>query len=200
VTEVNLLPPELRRRQRARQLTMAVVAGMAALVLLMLVLFVFEGTRLASANKQLAAQDAANTQLQGEINGLQRFDQLKQDVQSRQALAASLTQGEVMWSGVLHDLSLVIPSPVYLTQFTGTLSSSPGSTQTLPNGAGLVGSLQFQGVAQGHPDVATWLTRLEQVTGWVNPWVSTAQLTEVGITFSGTVDLTPDATAQGASP
>ncbi len=200
MTEVNLLPPELRRRQRARQLTLAVVAAMAGLVLLMLVLFLFEGTRLASANKQLATQDAANAQLQGEISGLQRFDQLKQEVQARQALASSLTQGEVMWSGVLHDLSLVIPGPVYLTSFLGTLSSAPGTSATVANTSGLVGNLQFQGVAQIHPDVATWLTRLEQVTGWVNPWVSSAQKTDAGITFSGTVDLTPGATANGAGP
>jgi hypothetical protein len=73
-------------------------------------------------------------------------------------------------------------------------------------GPTLIGSIQFQGTASDHPTVARWLTRLEQVNGWVNPWISTSsKLSDEGtstadskVQFSGTVDLTVDATANGS--
>jgi Tfp pilus assembly protein PilN len=210
MTEVNLLPADLRRRQRTRQLTSA-AAGLAALVVLLLLLvFLYESGRLSTANNHLDEQNATNAQLQSQITDLQRFDQLKGDVDQRQALVDGLLQEQVMWSGVLHDVSMVIPGQVYLTQVSGLITESPGSTDTLATPAGILGAIQFQGVALDHPDVALWLTRLEQVDGWENPWVTVSQKTTSTVTsgattgttvnFTGSVDLTADATANGRAP
>jgi hypothetical protein len=87
---------------------------------------------------------------------------------------------------------------VYLTSFGGQLTTAPGQTSTLANSSGLIGSLQFEGVSLSHPDVALWLTRLEEVTGWVNPWVSTETKSDEGVKFSGSVDLTQQAAESGA--
>ena len=50
------------------------------------------------------------------------------------------------------------------------------------------------GPALNPQTVATWLTRLESVKGWVNPWSSSATLTAVGQPYTTTtsVDLTTD--------
>ena len=48
---------------------------------------------------------------------------------------------------------------------------------------------------RGRASLSTWLTRLEQVEGWVNPWMSTISRRDQGgsiYTFSSGVDLTPD--------
>lgn len=206
MTEVNLLPPELRRRQRSRQLSATVLLAAGAIVVLLFVVFLFESAKLSSSSNDLEAQDARNVQLQRQIAGLERFDQLKQAVDERQTLVETLVQDEVKWSGVLHDLSMVIPGQVYVTQFSGTISSDPSSTETAVTPEGLIGTLQFQGVALDHSDVALWLDRLVEVHGWVNAWVSTE--TEVGagasagmgVQFTGTVDLSKDAATSGSVP
>src|SRR5207248_6669619 len=121
VTEVNLLPPELRRRHRTRQVTMQVIAAGLLVVGLLVVLFMYESSRLASTNRAIDAQNAQNAALQSQINDLQRFADLKDQLAQRQALVTGLQQGSVAWSGVLHDLSMVIPGDVYLTSMTGTV-------------------------------------------------------------------------------
>src|SRR5439155_90212 len=60
-----------------------------------------------------------------------------------------------------------------------------------------VGNIQFQGSASDHLAVATWLTRLAQVTGWDNSWItaSTKRGTNADgtktdwVDFTGSVDL-----------
>ena len=61
--------------------------------------------------------------------------------------------------------------------------------------------MTFQGVAQEVDTIATWITQLEQVQGWVNAWVTSAQedapFSNI-YTFSNGLDLTQEAaTARG---
>ena len=209
MTEVNLLPPELRHRQRTRQLTLAIVAGVAVVLLLLVGVFLLESARVGRINDALDAQNARNGQLQARINVLQRFDQLKQQVDQRQVLVQGLEATDVLWSGVLHDLSMVIPNQVYLTQMSGTVNVAAGSSTTQASPQGLIGTLQFQGISLTHPDVALWLTRLSEVDGWVNPWVSqstksgamgTSNTAPTTVIFSGTVDLSTAASSSGRAP
>jgi hypothetical protein len=48
--------------------------------------------------------------------------------------------------------------------------------------------------------VALWLTRLEDVEGFANPWVSTSQKTEIGlqevVQFTSTTDLSEQVLAR----
>ena len=59
----------------------------------------------------------------------------------------------------------------------------------------------FAGVANQTETIATWITRLEEVRGWVNAWVNSAQedapFSRI-YTFSNGLDLTQEAaTARG---
>ena len=209
MTQVNLLPTETKERQHSRRITAAAVAGVAGVVMLLLLVYLLQVGRLSSANRQLTAQDSINNDLRSKISGLQQFADLKANVTAKQALVTGLLHGEVLWSGVLHDLSMVIPDRMWLTNMTGTLAPSSGAG-SVPAGApatgsapatGLVGTLQFQGYSFDHPTVALWLTRLVQVHGWVNAWITNASRTQYNNTpvvqFSSSVDLTTDATTNG---
>lgn len=206
MTEVNLLPPELQRRQQVRRLTMAIIAGSGLVVLLLLMVFLFESARLSSANDALAEQNAVNAGLQSQIDGLQQYANLENQLQQKKQLVTQLEAMEVEWSGVMHDLSSVIPSDVYVTQVTGTVNVTPGSPDTLVNAAGLIGTIQFQGVATDHPAVAQWLNRLVLVDGWVNAWVAQESVvsstagSSTGVQFTGTIDLSTKAAQNGVAP
>jgi Tfp pilus assembly protein PilN len=212
MTQVNLLPTGVREKQKSRRVTVAAVAGVAAVVMALLLIYVLQAGRLASANRQLTAQESINRDYRNKINALQPFADLKTNVASRQALVAQLLHGEVLWSGVLHDLSMVIPDQMWLTGMTGTLTSTGapaagaagagGASSGAPSsGPALVGSIQFQGYAFDHPTVALWLIRLQEVHGWVNAWISNAARTDFNnhslVQFVSSVDLTTDATTNG---
>jgi Tfp pilus assembly protein PilN len=226
MTQVNLLPSDVKERQLTRRLTAAVILAVGAVVALLFVVFILQAARLTDASHKLQTQQATNADLKVQIGNLQEFAQLKDQVAAREALTAAALDGEVLWSGVLRDVSMVIPDQVWLTGLVGSLNApaleapaapvtpaSPGATPSpgattapttpVETGPALIGTIQFQGFADDHPSVAQWLTRLEQVTGWANPWISNA--TEVdqdgstGIQWTGSLDLTTEAAVHGGA-
>jgi Tfp pilus assembly protein PilN len=196
MTQVNLLPSDVRQKLKTRQLTILVGMVGAIVVALLLGYFVLQNNKLASANNDLAAAKAQNNALQSQVNSLNRFKVLNDQVTSQKTTVSTAKAGTVEFSGVLHDLSMVIPSNVYLTGVTGNLSLGDGAA-TQPNAGNVVGSIQFQGSANDHLAVALWLTRLAQVSGWDNSWITASvKRSSNGSTtanpfvdFTGTVDI-----------
>jgi Tfp pilus assembly protein PilN len=200
VSQVNLLPPELRARQRTKQLTTLIVGAGVALIVLLVGFWFLQSQKLSGVNDDVAAQNLTNSGLQTQIDQLQEFQQLQEQAAAQQALLTTAFAGEVSFSQMLMDLSRTIPSDAYLDSFTATLVA-PAAVGTAPVPTVFVGSFTAGGAADGLQSLASWLTRLESVKGWVNPWFSNAAETEANsglYTFSSGVDLSEDSlTARG---
>lgn len=197
---VNLLPGEIRERQRVRRRGGA-VAVVGVLVLAALGAFYFlQQVRLNDLKQDLAAQEAENDRLRAEIAELQEFDQQQRELAASQDLLNTLLADEVQWSGVLRDISLVIPGQTWLTTLNGQITQTEGTAQPTEGPSGLIGQISFNGFGLSHRAVALWLTRLEDVEGFANPWVSTSQKTEIGVQevvqFTSTTDLSEQARAR----
>jgi Tfp pilus assembly protein PilN len=198
---VNLLPSEIRERERIRRRGGA-VAVVGVLVLAALGAFYFlQQMRLNDLERDLAAQQAENDRLRGEIAELQEFDQQQRELAASQDLLNALLADEVRWSGVLRDISLVIPGQTWLTTLNAQVTQEgEGTTQPTGGPSGLIGQISFNGFGLSHRAVALWLTRLEDVEGFANPWVSTSQKTEIGlqevVQFTSTTDLSEQVLAR----
>jgi Tfp pilus assembly protein PilN len=145
-------------------------------------------------NDEIAAQNLTNTELQSQIDQLQQFQVLQEEAAAQQAQLADAYAGEVSFSEMLMDLSRTIPSDAYLDAFNAALA--PPVTETVPATTTFVGSFTAGGGADGFESLASWLTRLESVKGWVNPWMSGAIETgeNTGLySFTSGVDLSEDA-------
>jgi Tfp pilus assembly protein PilN len=205
VSQVNLLPPELRQRLAIRRTTSLVVALALGALALIGVFYFLQLQRLADAQDELEAQQARNAELQSQIDGLQQFAALQAELAAKQELVSTIFVNEVSWSGALLDVSRVIPDASYLTNLTGQITAAAEGEVAEPTGGTpdttLIGNMTFQGVAQEVDTIATWITQLEQVQGWVNAWVTSAQEDEPFsniYTFSNGLDLTQEAaTARG---
>lgn len=205
---INLLPPEIRERQRARRRTMAVVLVGIILLGALGAFYFLQVMRLGRAERDLAAQQQENARLQAEIAQLQRFDELVRELEATRELLDGLLADRVLWSGVLRDVSLVIPGRAWLTGLTGTIGdvavTAPEAPEAPVEGGALVGQVSFNGFAFEHPDVALWLSRLEDVRGFVNPWLSTSTKTVIGPTevvqFTSSVDLSEQALERRGQP
>lgn len=204
MTQVNLLPPELRAREVTRRLTSTVVFVGVILLALVGLFYFFQVMNLSRAQDDLAAQEADNAQLQAQIDDLQRFADLQAQLAVRQTLVQTVFAGEISWSSALLDVSRVIPTNAYLTSLSASISAAP--VEGAPGGAALVGSIDFTGQVLETDTLASWLTRLEQVDGWVNAWFNSATesapFTRI-YTFTSGVDLTVEATTRrgsGAQP
>jgi Tfp pilus assembly protein PilN len=204
VSQVNLLPPELRERQAIRRTTSLVVAaGLAALALIG-IFYVFQVQRLSQVQSDLEAQQSANARLVSQIASLREFAALQAELAAKEALIDVIFVNEVSWSSALLDVSRVIPDASYLTNLTGQIVATvAGEVVAEPTGGTpettLVGNMTFAGVANQTETIATWITRLEEVQGWVNAWVDSAQEDAPGsriYTFSNGLDLTQEAVTE----
>jgi Tfp pilus assembly protein PilN len=206
VSQVNLLPPELRERQAVRRRTSLVIAAGIVLLALIGAFYFVQTQRLSDVQSDLAAQQERNAELSTQIAELQQYADLQAELAAKQALVASLYVNEVSWSGVLLDVSRVIPDASYLTNLTGQLLATaagvPGEAPTTPSGGTpettLIGNMTFAGVAD-ETRRSLRLTRLEQIQGWVNVWMNSAQENQPFsriYTFSNGVDLTVEAATE----
>ena len=205
---VNLLPPDLRERQAIRRTTSLVVAaGLAALALIGIFYF-FQVHRLSQIRSDLEAQQSTNARLVSRIASLREFAALQAELAAKEALIDVIFVNEVSWSSALLDVSRVIPDASYLTNLTGQIVATvagevAGEVVAEPTGGTpettLVGNMTFAGVANQTETIATWITRLEEVQGWVNAWVNSAQEDAPGsriYTFSNGLDLTQEAVTE----
>jgi Tfp pilus assembly protein PilN len=211
VSQVNLLPSELRERQAIRRTTSLVVAAGLAVLALIGIFYVFQVQRLSQVQSDLEAQQSRNAQLGTQIASLQEFADLQAELASKEALVGEIFVNEVSWSSALLDVSRVIPDASYLTNLTGQITPTVvGEVATEPTGGTpettLIGNMTFAGVANQTETIATWITRLEEVQGWVNAWVNSAQedapFSRI-YTFSNGLDLTQEAATargQGVTP
>jgi Tfp pilus assembly protein PilN len=225
--KINLLPPEIYERQRVRRQTgLVIVVGVLLLAALGGFWFL-QVLRENAVREDIAAQEAENARLQQEINELQEIGQLQAEIDATRDLLNTLLADRVLWSGVLRDISLVIPGQVWLNGLTGqvgapaagtattttgtpTTTAAPTTTTTTTTtgsapgqaaaGPALVGQISFNGFSFTHPDVALWLSRLEDVRGFVNPWLQTSTDTVIGTqtveAFTSSVDLSEQALAR----
>lgn len=200
MTQVNLLPTGVREKQKSRAATAAVIATALGAIALLGFVYVLQAARLSSAESKLQNQQAVNQGIQVKISQLSQYSNLKQELATAQSLVKNLKSSEVLWSGILRDVSMVIPDDMWLTSMTGSLNqgTTPVVSGTAPSTA--IGTIQFQGFAFEHTTVALWLTRLAEVNGWQNPWLASSTKPAEGdqnVQWTGTVDLGPEATANG---
>ena len=210
MSQVNLLPPEIRQRQRVRQRTVLVGIIGGGVILLIMAFYFLQAYNLSQANEDLEAQQQQNAQLQTQVQALSEFGDLQRALQEKKRLEATVFENEVAWSGVLQDVSRVIPPDAVLdslsAQETVAGQGAAAAVPTAPVAGGaapgeLIGTMTISGSGAGVDAVPTFLTRIEQVEGWANPFSTNVAETAPrsgNYTFTGTVDLTKDLlTARG---
>jgi len=195
VSQVNLLPPDILQAQRYRRITQGVIAGGIALLLLVFGFYLVQSNKLGGVNDDIAAQDATNASIQTGIAEKQKFADLQAQAQAQQQLLSAAYAGEVSFSALLMDFSRVIPSDAYvdsLTMQAGAGDAAADAAAAEGATAGLIGSISSGGQAVSIDTLSVFLTRLEQVKGWVNPWMSTVSKNQEvnGFDYSLSVDLT----------
>lgn len=199
MSQVNLLPPEIKQRAKLRQRTALVILGVVAVLVLIGAYYVLETMNLSSVEDELAAQEQTNAGIQTQIASLQEFGDLQNELAQKEELRDTVFAGEVAWSGILMDVSRVIPSDAVIDNFSGTAGSTGTedsvSVDTAAAESGIIGTLTFSGTVADLESATMWLSRQTDVKGWENPF--TTSLAETAprsrqYTFSSTTDLTDE--------
>ena len=159
MSQVNLLPPDILQGQRYRRVTGLVVLAGLAIIGLIILFYLLQVGRLASVNSDIDAQQATNAQLNTEITDLSKYENLQAEAQQQQQLLNDAYAGEVSYSGLMMDMSRVIPSDSFLSALSVTTPGATASTTTTPTTTTqFIGSMTSSGEAIGFDTLSQYLT------------------------------------------
>lgn len=190
MSQVNLLPPDILAAQRQRRMAGVVALAGAGVIGLIFLFYVLQLGSLGSVQEDIDRAEQNNAGLRRDIEALQQFEEIRSRAQAKQDLLNQVYANEISFSGILMDVSRVIPSDAALTSLSAT-SQEP--TATTGGSTLLTGRIDVAGLAIDYDTIASWLMRLERIRGWVNPWVTSIADPETApITYASGVDLTTD--------
>ena len=192
---VNLLPPEIHEAARFRRFQLAMVAaGVGAVAVVGALAFnAHQGVN--SAKTDLATAQSQHAALQTQLSGLQSVSDVYSQVAAKKAMLSHAMGPEIRWSFYLTDLSLKIPQNVWLTNVSATevAGAAPTTAASTVVPAG-IGTVNFNGMAFSHDDVATWLDAIAKERGFTNAYFSNSTKSASGpkslVTFNSSVTLT----------
>ncbi|MGH2688975.1 MAG: PilN domain-containing protein, partial [Actinomycetota bacterium] len=117
---INLLPPEIGKRRRARRVTGIFVLAVFAYVGLLGAWWLIGTGRLRNAEDDLVAARERADRAQAEVSQLQEFANLRSVVETKERTLATAMADDVHWSRLLVEFSMVVPNDSWLTAFSGT--------------------------------------------------------------------------------
>jgi Tfp pilus assembly protein PilN len=183
---VNLIPPEQRRGDQAQLRTgplMYIVLGALALVLLGVTMLVLTGNRIADSKAEVATLKQEDAVAAAEARKLAAFTQFRTLSEQRIATVRTLADSRFDWERVMRELSLVLPSNVWLTSLSASATSSTAVAggEGSGGGSGLRGAvsgpaLELSGCASGQEAVAEFVTALEDIDGVTRVGLGSSEL------------------------
>ena len=213
VKKFNLVPPEVLRRERKRQLVKYSAIGAATVVVLLGILSAGRILQVHSAQNDVTALRTSVAGLHGLIPTYDKVVRVNSELHVTEGQITHLVSTSVDWPAVLAELNARTPAGLSLTSFTGTAvsGSTSGSSSTTSTGATSTGgvgsfSVSVSGTfpANAHFDpVAEWIDSITSSTMFDPPSVSgvTNAPTTGGTTvsFQSTVSLKSVALVKKAS-
>lgn len=179
VAKVNLLPPEIDEKRKARRVQVGLAGAVAATVGVVGVLYMGQVSALSSANDDLATERASGSRLAAQEKTLENVRDIYATADAKNALLKRATGDKVLFSSYLTDLSLSIPDNVWLTNVTfdealPALGSGTKGARTSKVPVVGIGTVTFEGVAFDHDDVAAFLDALAKQSGYANPYFTSS--------------------------
>lgn len=203
---VDLLPERYVARRRERRNLFVLTLATLVVVLLLLGYWFLLGAQIASAENDLAAIQARNSQLQAQIDELQHFNDLEQAIIAKRTALQTVMAGDIRWPGLLTELAMVVPGEVWLSSLQASAGATEGAstvgTESSPVDIAQLetfGRMSFQGNSLTMPGVARWLIRLGQSESFAALWLNSATRSEPApgspsvTTFDSTLELSEKA-------
>jgi len=222
---IDLLPRAVVEQRVVRRQRGGIGAAFAVLLVLLGLWYVLESRELGEARREADQEQATATGLRARKAQLQPLADLEARIAAAEQLRAQVYQREIRFSGVLRDISAIVPEDVWLTKLTAAFTDDAAAaapagpadagqaTTATPGspGAGTpVASITFTGAGLGHVDVGGFLRALAAGPKkggnpvYTNPYFTTSQKDNQGgqgqVTFSATVDLAEGAYSRRFQP
>lgn len=172
---INLLPPEIiqKRRDESRWKWVWLGALLTTVVLALFYMFMFVQVTLKASEVAAAKQEAE--QLQGTTQRFAIFQQKENDLVQRKAIVATAGNGRVDWARLLNEMSMMLPTDVYLTSLSAQEPGDPPSPGGSLNLGGSAIDQPQDSPDNGFKSLAKMLVRLTEIGQLGNVWLNSVQ-------------------------
>lgn len=215
MTNINLLPPEIaEKRKTERRRTLMGLTGFAVACVVLAVFFIIR-IQVAGVSSQVESAKQKSQRLTNAKAQLQQFADRKTELQGKQKTAADVIAERVIWSKLLNEISMVIPSDVWLSDILGDEGEDGltfrGYTPDLTSTASASGTDSEEATQAaaldtlGHKPVAKWLVRQSLIKALKTIWLTKSEQTtfrlQPAIQFESTAKWsTPHVPASASAP
>lgn len=203
---VNLLPPEIAEQAAFRKVQMGLGAGVVAALGVVGLLFVSASHSVSTAQTSLDDATAKSRVLTSQKAKYADVTKVYDAAAAAQVQLTTAMGQEVRYSQLMHDLSLSVPSTVWLKtlSYTQAAPAAPAAPGTTPANAAAataapttIGTMSVTGVGFSHDDLALWLESLAGQKNYADPYFSASSEALMGtrkvVNFTSTANLTPAA-------
>jgi Tfp pilus assembly protein PilN len=205
---IDLLPRRIIEQRLVRRQRSGIGAAFLVLLALLGLWYALEDRQLTQAQREVDQERADASSLRLRRAELQPLADLESQIAAAEQLRTQVYQREIRFSGVLRDISAIVPGDVWLTKltagFTGAAAgSATGSSTTAaapaatgdqaatatpgsPGAGSPVASITFTGAGLGHVDVGRFLRALASGPKndgrplYLNPYFTTSQKDDAG--------------------
>lgn len=163
---INLLPRDVIDKRQAEKYLVLGFFAMAALVALMLLVYGVNYVRIAGRQGEVDNLVAENSRYAAAIGQNNKFEDRKALVDQRRQLLDKVSVNEFTWSRFLNNVSLVVPSDVWIRSISGDQEkiafegSAPSTEETTTQ--------------MGHTAVAKWLVHLGEISSLKEVWLDSS--------------------------
>jgi Tfp pilus assembly protein PilN len=181
---VNLIPAEERRGEQAPLRTgflVYLVVGAFVAILVAVTALVLIGNKIADSESEVARLQREDAQVSLQAQRLASYTQFRILSEQRVQTVSSLADSRFDWERVMRELSLVLPSDVWLVDLTAT--AAPGVSVSGSSGSSLRAAvpgpaLELNGCASGQQAVAGFVTTLKDIDGVTRVGIETSEVAD----------------------
>lgn len=188
MTRINLLPREiLERRKYERYYPWVIIFGIVVFTIVFLAWAIL-GLQVGARNRSLQQDQETATQLEQQAQAFAVFEKKEEELTARKETVEFALKGRVRWGRIVNELSLVLPSEVWLTQLDGLQSTDNGPYDSetgeyvgFPASMTLTGQTPDTDASasnEGYKSLAKTLVRLNDLPSLYNVWLSEATVGE----------------------
>lgn len=190
---VNLLPEDIKRRDRQNRRTGVIVIAFVVLLLLIGAAYWWALTEVDEAQAEVDEQQEVLQALQADLASLQEFAELRELREEGNQVLQTALGGEVSVAGILQDIAAVMPPDAQLDSLTinVTEQTDPELGATRPS----YGTITLSGqTRQGHaPGLERFLLEFDKIAAFSDLYFTNSTVDERDVsTFNADLDLGPE--------
>ncbi len=199
---INLIPPQERRGSQAplRSGPLAyILVGALVLLLAGVTAMVLTGNKISDREGEVATLSSEDSTAAAEAEKLSSYVTFQTTSEQRVATVETLANSRFDWQRVMRELSLILPSDVWLVELSASASGEVNVGGTGGLRSSIAGpALQLEGCAAGQDAVAGFVRALKDIDGVTRVGLESSELGEEAEQTSEEVTSDSNSTGSGS--